>query len=377
MHISSVSGHRQASLAIEKALQELDGNIQVKSIDAFRYTNPFWERFIGRLYIIVIKAIPGLWGYLYDNSDVLKKVEKTRSLVHKLNAKKIKKLFDEFCPDIIVCTQAFPCGMVADYKRRCGLNIPLIGVLTDYAPHSYWLDDFVDTYIVPAPEIEQGLIQKGIAQERLQAFGIPIDSKFKKPVSRDEIYRRLGLNSKLPIILIMGGGQGLGPIRQIVRRLDKLTRPVQLIVVCGTNKRLYKWLAKRKSLFNNQVLVMGYTENIDELMEVSTFIITKPGGLTSTEALSKSLPILIVHPLPGQEKLNTDFLLKNGVALKVESVGQLHCLVEDLLSDNARLENLSKRASAFARPDSALQSAQLILNMTEKNKIKRDAVSFV
>ena len=148
MHISNVSGHHSASLAIEQALQKIDGNVQTKSIDAFNYTNPFLEKFINSLYMAIIKIVPQFWDYLYDNEDVLRKIRKTRSLLHSLKDTNIRKLFDDFRPDIVVCTQAFPCGMVADYKRRRGLNIPLVGVLTDYAPHLYWLNDFVDIYVV-------------------------------------------------------------------------------------------------------------------------------------------------------------------------------------------------------------------------------------
>lgn len=363
MYISSVSGHRHASLAIQKALQEVDGGVQTKSIDAFNYTNPFLEKFINKLYTFVIKTVPRIWDYLYDNEDVLARVRKTRSLIHRLNEKKIKELFDDFRPDIVVCTQAFPCGMVADYKRRYNLNTPLIGVLTDYAPHGYWLNDFVDVYIVPTQEIKRKLAQRGIPQQRLRALGIPIDSKFREPGNPAEVLRRLGLDSNLPAILIMGGGQGLGPIKKIVRALDKLRHPAQLIVVCGTNRSLYKWLQKSKPLFTKPVSVMAYAERIDELMSISSFIVTKPGGLTSAEALSKSLPIIIVSPLPGQESLNTRFLLESGVALKVDSFAELRSLAEELLSDAARLEKLRERAHAAALVDSAQKSAQLILSM--------------
>ncbi len=363
MYISNVSGHRRASLAIQKALQEVDGTVQTKTIDAFNYTNPFLEKFINKLYVFVIKTVPRIWDYLYDNENVLKRVRKIRWLIHKLNDKKIKELFDDFRPDIVVCTQAFPCGMVADYKRRHNLNIPLMGVLTDYAPHGYWLNDSVDIYIVPVPKIKQKLIQRGIPQQRLKVLGIPIDTKFRNPGNPGEVLRRLGLDSNLPVILIMGGGQGLGPIKKIVHTLDKLRQPVQLIVACGTNRSLYKWLKRNEPLFNKPVTVMDYTERIDELMSVSSFIVTKPGGLTSAEALSKSLPIIIASPLPGQESLNTHFLLETGIALKMDSFAELGSLAEELLSDTERLEKLRRRAYAAAPADSALKTAQLILSM--------------
>ena len=363
MHISNISGHRSASLAIEKSLREIDGRVQIKCIDGINYTSPVLEKLISKTYMSVIKRVPRLWDYLYDNKDVLRKVKRIRALIHRLKDKKIRRLFNSFKPDIVVCTQAFPCGMVADYKRRHNLKIPLVAVLTDYAAHGYWLSDFVDLYVVPTPEIKQRLIQRGITAQRLKVLGIPVDIKFSKQGNREQAYRKLGLDSSLPIILIMGGGQGLGPIREIVGTLDKLTTPSQLIVVCGTNKNLYRWLKKHESFFNKPVIIMGYTECVNDLMDISSLIVSKPGGLTSAEALTKSLPIIIVSPLPGQESLNARFLLETGVALKVENLLELRSLVEELLNDKTKLEMLRQRAGASGRVDSAQNIARFILNM--------------
>lgn len=363
MHITNVTGHRSASRAIEHALRQTNGAVQIRAIDAFNYINPYLLGIIYNLYIFIIKALPGVWDYLYDNEAILRRIDRIRSLIHRLSERKIKRLFDDFPADIVVCTQAFPCAMLADYKRRHNLNIPLMGVLTDFAPHIYWLNDYVDIYIVPTPEVTQNLINRGIVQQRQRVLGIPIDTKFAKPAKRQETFRRLGLDAELPVILIMGGGQGLGPIKEIVRSLDRLRRPVQLMVVCGTNRYLYKWLSRNRSSFTKPLFIIGYTDHIDDLMAVSTFIVTKPGGLTSAEALSKSLPIIIVNPLPGQESRNTRFLLERGAALRVDSFVQLQSLAGELLSDRARLAKLRQRAGAQAVADSAQKIAQLILDM--------------
>ncbi|MCQ9207899.1 MAG: glycosyltransferase [Omnitrophica bacterium] len=365
MHISNVTGHHRASLAIEDALREVDQNVEVRNINAFNYTNSYLARYIYKLYILIIKAVPWLWDYLYDNEAVLKRIKKLRALIHRLSDKKIKKLFDEFTPDIVVCTQAFPCGMVADYKYRHNLNLPLVGVLTDYAPHVYWLNDYIDLYVVPDPKVGKKLLQKGVSGERQRTLGIPIDKKFGQQTNCEEVFRKLKLDPKLPVILIMGGSQGLGPIKKIIQTLDRLTQDIQLIVACGTNKRLYKWIRKNKPFLTKTICVVGYAENIDELMAISSLIVTKTGGLTSAEALAKSLPIVIINPLPGQESLNTKFLLKSGAALKVGNFLELRSLVERLLSDDSKLKQLRNKACSLAYPDSALKIAQTVLNMTD------------
>jgi processive 1,2-diacylglycerol beta-glucosyltransferase len=365
IHISNVSGHRCAGLAIDKALKEISKELQTKSIDIFSYTNPLIGKFINKLYTIVIKIAPKIWDYLYDNEDIFKKAIKVRSIIHYINDKKINILFTKFKPDIVVCTQAFPCGMIADYKSRHNLHIPLIGVLTDFAPHRYWLNDNIDFYIVPALKIKQRLIQRGVSSERIKLLGIPIDSKFANQSKREEVFSRLKLDPNIPIVLVMGGGQGLGPIKQIVQTLNRLTRPVQLIVVCGTNRSLYQWLKRKQAQFKQSTFIMGYTEHINELMDISSLVVTKPGGLTSAEALSKSLPIIIVSPLPGQETQNMHFLLESGVALQALDFSQLQSLVEDLLSSTTKLEQLRKNTHAIACADSSRKIAQFIFSILE------------
>ncbi len=368
LHISNVSGHRSASMAIENALTRLNPDVEVKNIDGFCYVSPVMEKIINTLYMFVIKRVPQFWEHLYDNQDVLKKTASFRARTHKLKDKKVRAMFQEFSPDAIVCTQAFPCSLIADYKSRHNLKIPLIGVLTDYAPHSYWISEYVDSYIVPAEEIKQRFIQKGVDQSRIKAFGIPISVKFQQNHDRGAIAKELGLSLDKPVILIAGGGQGLGPIEKIVTALGNLNREVELIVACGTNQKLYKKLLRltAKKILKNPVLVVGYTQRMDELMEISNLMVSKSGGLSSAEALSKALPMLIVHPLPGQESQNAQFLLKAGVALKAETVSELKEKIEILLKDKAQLENLRSRALALSRPQAAAETAELILKLTDK-----------
>lgn len=372
LHISNISGHCRASLAIEKALKELDQGVQILRVNAFSYLNPYVEKMVNRMYMFTIQSLPQLWDYLYDNESVFKKVKNARLMIHKLSDKKIKQLLEGFNPDIIVCTQAFPCGIIADYKQRHRLKTPLIGVLTDYAPHLYWINNAVDLYVVPALKIQQRFMQKGIASNRLKNLGIPVDTKFRSCANQEQILRKWNLNPELPRILIMGGDQGLGPIKNIVLALNKLIPPAQLVVACGTNKNLYTWLNKNKAMLPKPLLAVGYTDQINDLMSISSFIISKPGGMTSAEALSKSLPLIIVNPLPGQENQNSRFLLEEGAALKANDFNELLSLTEDLLDDTAKLEQLRKNAIAIAHPDSSLKTARLILNMADN---KSDAVS--
>lgn len=360
MYISEISGHHSASLAVEKALKIEAPDAEVLNINGFNYTNPIWERIINRAYMGVIKNTPELWDYLYDNPKVIKSTRRIREMIHRANTEKLKALFDEFSPDVVACTQAYPCGMVADYKKTSCINTPLVGILTDYAPHSYWVYDNIDAYVVPSEETGRKLANNGIPEERIKPLGVPIDPKFIPRLDKAAIQKELGVEPGVPAILIMGGGQGLGPIKQMLVNIDKIPENLQMLVVAGTNKKLRSWIERRR--FKKKVIAFGYVSNIERLMEVSTLIITKPGGVTTAEALAKNLPMLIINPLPGQEAINTKFLLNQDLALKANNEEELAELIGWLLTNPGKLRQMSQAIARHAKPDSAVKIARMLLN---------------
>lgn len=362
LYISEHSGHHCASNAVENALKTLEPGITTLNINSFNYTNPILEKVINRAYMGVVKRTPELWEYLYDNPKVLKNTQRLRSAIHRFNTSKLKVLLDDFKPDAIVCTQAFPCGMIADYKKSFGLSTPLIGILTDYAPHSYWIYSDVDKYIVPSDETGRKLADDGVDPRRIEAYGIPIEPKFQAPKDRNAIFRSLGLDSRLPTVLVMGGTQGLGPIKHTIRLLDSIPLDMQAVIASGTNKKLYRWLKARR--FKKRVVALAYAHNVDELLRIATVIITKPGGITTAEALAIGVPMIIIHPLPGQEAMNTRFLLREGVAVKAESPQDAVIILEELLYNKDKLKVMGERALSLAKPDSATRIAKLILEMS-------------
>lgn len=362
LYISEHSGHHCASTAIENALHSLDNSVETLNLNSFNYTNPILERVINRAYMSVVKTKPEIWEYLYDNPKVLRNTQKLRDMFHRSNTGKLKPLLEKFSPGAIVCTQAFPCGMVADYKKTYGLATPLIGVLTDYAPHSYWVYNDVDRYIVPSKETGKKLEDNGIDGRKIMPFGIPIEPKFHhQDTDGPELRKELGLDPDKPCVLVMGGTQGLGPIRDMVRSLDRSKLDLQFVIVCGTNARLYRHL--KKGRFRKKMAVLPYARNIDRLMQTSDIIITKPGGITTAEALAKGLPMLIISPLPGQEAMNTRFLLNEGVAVKAASPEDVVVIMEELLYNKNKLADMGRKALSLSKPSSSIDIARMILGI--------------
>lgn len=361
LYITEVSGHHQATLAIEKSLRILDPTVEVMNINGFGYTYPIIEKIVNKTYMGIIKRTPHIWDYLYDNPKIYKKTLSIKKAIHQSNHTKFAKLFKEFQPDAVICTQAFPCGMVADYKNTHQLSTKVIAVLTDYAPHAYWLHEGVDYYVVPSEDAKGRFIKEGVQQARIKIFGIPVDPKFIVHLDRKVILRKLGLDEDTPRILVMGGGQGLGPIKKVLKELMELRIKVQFIVVTGTNKKLLKWLKQISPEGQQRLIVFEYVHNMEEIMDVSTIAITKPGGMTTTECLTKGLPMVIIRPLPGQEMYNTNFLLSKGAAIRINEIKYIGAEVGALLNSQERLMHMRRCALENNQPNSSFDIAKLAL----------------
>ncbi|MFH0754704.1 MAG: glycosyltransferase [Candidatus Omnitrophota bacterium] len=364
MYISKVSGHRQATMAISKSLKRFIPDAEVMSINGFGYNYPLLEHVVNAAYMTVIKHTPKVWDYMYDNPKVVKRSANIRKFLNKSSHKKLEKLFKEFPADTVICSQAFPCSMVADFKVSRGLKFNLVGTLTDFAPHSYWINEGVDYYVVPSEDTMDRFVKKGVEQHKICPFGIPIRYNFAEKLDKRQVREKLGLDSNIPVVLVMGGGQGLGPIKDAVKKLLNLEAAVQLIAVCGSNIKLYKWLEKRAPKSPKKLVYYDYANNVDELMEAAHLIVTKPGGMTTSECLSKGLPMVIINPLPGQEERNADFLLEKGIALRVHDLADLADEVDILLKSPEHLSRMSKAAYENAKPNAADDIAGLVMGMS-------------
>lgn len=361
MYITARSGHYQAARALKEAIRSLEPQAEVLTIDAFQYLNPILARIVDRMYLSMIQKMPELWDYLYDNPAVARRSIRFRRLLHRYDSPRLRGLLDEFLPHAVVCTQAFPSGLVADYKQDYGWTTPLFAVLTDFMPHAYWIHEQVDGFVVPCEKARQWFLDRNVPRHKVHVLGIPIDPVFAQPMDPVLIRSRLKLDLDLPAILMMGGGQGLGPILEAVLKLDGILRPFQILVVTGSNESLYHRLIARIPSLRHPVRVFGHIDFVAELMTVATLIVTKPGGLTSSEALAKGLPIVALSPIPGQEVKNAACLVEEGAARLVTDLEALPAVVEDLLANGQALQEMAANAQRLGKPNSAIDSARLIL----------------
>ncbi len=361
LYSPSNSGHQKAAWAIEEAIKELNGDSRILVVNFFGYNSPLSEKIMVKIYLTLLKTIPQIWGYLYDNPKLINRTLWLRDLIYRISAGRLEVLLESFQPDVVVCTQAFPCAVMASYKEASGSNIFLVGVLTDFLAHSYWIGSTVDRYVVPSLRAKDYLKRFGITEEKILGYGIPIHPKFRLQFDRKEIFKKLDLSPDYPVILVMGGWHGAGPIERVVQELIRIKQSFQIIVVAGSNDKLRNTLERENKNSKKPIRIIGYAENINEIMEVSTLIITKPGGLSTAEALAKNLPIIILRPIPGQEENNTQFLLDEGAALKADNEKEAAELASSLLTTSSRLENMRRNCRQNSNPEAAFKIAKLVL----------------
>lgn len=359
-YISDFGGHSKAAKNIEQALKVYYPEINLFRTNGFAYFFPVWERIIDTLYTFVIKHFPILWGKIYDRKKIVKNLIPLRRFINKRSFKKLDKLIKEFQPDFFIATQAFPCGIVADFKQCYKSKVPLIAVVTDYYPHRFWVHPFIDKYVVACQEAKDILIQEGILEDKISILGIPISLDYLKSYSHELVRQELKLDKELPIVLLMGGGLGIGPIKTVAQQLDKITQSFQIVVVCGRNQTLYRWFQRHKNIFSKPLAFFQYVDFIDKLMEVSEIIITKGGGITVSEALAKSLAIIIINPIPGQEQRNVEHLCSRQAIINVKEPWQVSQAVTNLLSTPLYLKELQDKTKNVCAKDAVTKIVELV-----------------
>jgi processive 1,2-diacylglycerol beta-glucosyltransferase len=362
-HISDFGGHSKAADNIKEALLSKDPEISALNLNGFGYFYPRAEKLTDFLYTTVIKNCPAVWGKIYDRKKIIRKLNPLRKFVSVRAFRKLACLVRDFSPDCFVATQAFPCGIVGDFKAYSGIKTPLVAAVTDYYPHGFWISPYVDKYIVACSEAKDILTRGGVEPAKIEILGIPVSMEFLKVKPRQEISASFGFINDLPSVLIMGGGLGIGPLQHIAKVLDNLPCDFQMIVVCGKNQRLYNWFSINKNRFKKNIFHFAYVDFVGQLMDFADIIITKGGGITISEALSKGLAIVTVDSIPGQEERNENYLLSKQAIIKAEQIEKIGEDVVSLFKDKHKLEALRLRARKVSSADSSLKIADLILKI--------------
>src|SRR5437868_1158876 len=366
---SAGAGHVRAAEAIEKAFTQLDDadGREVHHVDVLNYTNKLFRHLYSKAYIDLVNKMPEVPGWMYDKLDKPWKNERRRLALDKLNTRPFVKLLRDYQPDLIVCTHFLPAEIVSWLKAKERVGSRPVIVVTDFDVHAMWLVHHYERYFVALDEARAYLEALGIPPEKITVSGIPIDPVFAKQKDKQEMRAKHGLEPDRTTILLSAGGFGVGSVDALVASLLSLQERAQIVAICGRNEELKERLTRVAARSKRDATVLlkpfGYTKEMDELMTASDLVLGKPGGLTTSEALAKGLVFVIVNPIPGQEERNSDHLLENAVGIRCNNLPTLSYKLDRLLADPARFASMQANSRKMARPDSARQIVNALINL--------------
>ena len=387
--VTAGAGHLAAAAALDEAWRGLCPGDTIEKLDLSKFFSPLHRKVVSEGYVTLVEKAPELWGMMFKKTDdprLTRRMNRIKQIFPSRSRLKFVRHLKHFKPDVVLCTHYSPLETLGQLRRRelkrdgrakahggartslsaesiqCDPRPFVVSVVTDFEAHALWMDHCVDLYFVAAEETKARLVARGAASESIIATGIPISGRFTLKTDPKAVRSRMGLRDDQAVFLVLSGGFGMGPVAEILRALDNVSHPFQTVVVTGRNEELRRQLAAEDRKHPTHIL--GFASNMHELMAISDLIITKPGGLTSSEALALGKPLFILNPIPGQEAANSDLLLERGAALKVNRVEDLPFRVAQLLSGK-KLPQLSRAAKSLGRPNAALEICREVLKRTE------------
>ena len=358
-------GHLSAAKSIKQYLDDNYTDVETKLVDCVEYINKGLNTITTFAYKEMAKKAPWAWGEIYDHSQK-GAMSHISSGANRFMSIKLYKLFEEFQPDIVISTHPFASQMTAYLKEKNKTNCKLVSIMTDFASHDQWLvgSDYIDYIFVSHEGMKKEIIKKGIPASKIHATGIPLSNRFLEHFNRKEIKASFDLEYSKKTILFFGGGEfGLGKektLKILQAFIDNIKDEYQIIAISGKNEKMQ---AKFEELVGNNpdVQVYGYTNEVPELMSISDLVVTKPGGLTITEALASGLPIVVINPIPGQEVENAEFLERKGVAVWIRKTEDPYEAVKELLDNPEQIKHMKIRSKLMAKRNSTRDICKIIM----------------
>lgn len=363
---SAGAGHLRAAEALEVAAREAYPGLYVENHDVLTLTNAMFRRLYAKTYLDLVNTAPHVLGMLYDWLDRPVKNDfgdRLRRLVQKLNLLKFEKLVREGNWALMISTHFLPVELIARLRLADKLDVPQVTVCTDFATHRLWVNQPCERYFCATEEGAEYLGFFGVPRETVEVTGIPIHPEFGRQVDRQALLKKHGLAGDRPIVLQMCGGFGVGPVEEICKSILRVEQPLEIVMVAGRNEELKKELDAIERPERHHAVILGFTKEMHELMAIADLVVTKPGGLTTSEALARGLPLVVANPIPGQETRNCDFLLENGAAVKIDHPSQLAIKLSRILADPNRLETLRANARKLGRPRAAFDVLERSLTL--------------
>jgi processive 1,2-diacylglycerol beta-glucosyltransferase len=365
--LSVGTGHVRAAEVLQRALYDCIDPVEVRLLDALKVARSWFLTLYVRPYWWLLRRAPGLWRWLFERRQ--KKLHRGTAprWVFRRGCKEVLEQLKAYAPHLVIANEIGALEIAALGKREGWFHAPILAVHTDFQTEPPWVQAEVDVYCVGSDEARSQLVSWGTSPNRILVCGIPVDPVFAIPFDKSELRRALGLDGQRPVVLVMGGGMGPAPLDAIVGSLELCRFPLQVLVVAGHDRAVRQALEHLRRKVTLDLHIFGWTDTIPELMAAADLLITKPGGLTTAEALSAGLPMIVTHPIPGPEERHVRYLTQQGVAAEARTLGEIPQLVTRMLSKPENLVEISRRQRDMSRPDAAHAIAQVGQALLEKS----------
>lgn len=355
---STGQGHNTVADSLDKEL--VFHGYNVLTIEPLKEVSKSLDLLIADGYKVLATKLPKMYGGLYKLSNHELTNHRISRILIKALENKIYELINIYNPSLVISTHPLIVNVISVLKEQEEINVPFISVITDYQAHQSYINKNVDAYIVGSTYTKQSLIKKGISEDKIYTFGIPIRREFHvkaNSLKKEEIFT----------ILLMGGSMGVNGIKKALKNLMEVEYPIRIIVVCGNNKSLKKSIEnKYDRIQDNKIIdILGFTKDIPKLMDIADITISKPGGLTATEALVKCVPMIIPYYIPGQERENTEVLVTAGAAKNVQ-VKELSIVITELITQPQLLEEMKENIRNITKTHSLDSTIHLAINLIEE-----------
>ena len=361
------NGHVQVAKTLYEQCLRLGLDVTVSNL--YQESNPIVSEVTQYLYLKSFSIGKQFYRLFYYGVDKIYNKRKF-NIYFKMGNKRLGQLVEEHKPDIIINT--FPMIVVPEYRRRTGKVIPTFNVMTDFCLHKIWVHENVDKYYVATDYVKEKLIEIGTHPNNVKITGIPIRPQFEESMPKEPIYKKYNLSPDKKVLLIMAGAHGV--LKNVKELCENLVHDdqVQVVVVCGKNSSLKESLSSLEGDNADRLKVLGYVERIDELFRITDCMITKPGGITLTEATAIGVPVILYKPVPGQEKENAIFFEDRGAAVVVNRHEEILESVTSLLADEEKLNRMKSNIKSLHLPNSSEFILQDIIKESEMMAGKAD-----
>lgn len=369
-------GHNSTSKALAEYMQAHGATCRI--LDTYKFLNKLVGETLDKGYTAIGRFSPKLNDSLYQEAGKVNGKPRMKRYLPfafaKMTKDKMKAYVDGYDPDVIVCPHIFSAIIITEMKKDHMIRpgVKTYGIVTDFTLHPFWEYTQMDYFITASELMNFEVVRRGIPEEKILPFGIPVRECFNEKEDMQEVRTRLGLKDMLTL-LVVGGGMGFGDIPGMVEDLEKMEMAAQIVVICGSNSRLKTKLEKYKAGLKNsnkELVVLGYTTNINEYMDAADLLITKPGGLSISEALAKGKTMILMEPLPGVETFNLYFLLNNSLAVYVNRNVRASDVVLQLWTNELKHHEMEQAVQKWGKRHSAKRVGDFIFSQFEQSKIQ-------